>query len=81
MKKSKDVYISKIDLTCRIVDVEIEGKSYELDFDIIDSEVLITTESIMKVKTKNKHWWLANGIENYIKNTQEFKCRNNLLFT
>lgn len=72
--KQKPFSIQSIDLTCRIVDVDIEDQPYQLEFTIEGEEVLITEESIARVNTTHKKWWLANELEKLIRSNPLFRC-------
>ena len=75
MKKEK-VYIESIDLTCHIAAIILNNKKYEIDFDIIGSEVLVTPESLAKVKTTSRLDHIADVIESKNRNSFTFQQRH-----
>lgn len=75
MKKEK-VYLEGIDLTCHIADITFNDKKYEIDFDVIGSDVLVTPESLAKVKTTSRLDHIANVIESKIRNSFSFQQRH-----
>ena len=71
--KSQKIFIEKIDVTCRIANVKIDDDSYEIDYDVIGQDVLVTADSVKNIPGPSKRWWLANEIEKVIRNDHHFQ--------
>ena len=50
MINSKHVIIQEIDFSCRIATVKVYGKVYDIDYDIIGTNAIITDEAIENLK-------------------------------
>ena len=73
-KREKDkVQIQRIDVSCKMVDLIINKIPYIVDFDILETDVVLVPESFDKVQLKSQRWWIANTIERKIRSSREFK--------
>ena len=67
------VKLESVDLVCRIASIDINGKTSEVDFDIIGSDVLVTPESMSRVPVKTSAAFVASWIEKLIRKDHAFQ--------
>jgi hypothetical protein len=72
----EQINIGQINFACRIADVEIHDDTYEVDFDVIAGQAIITEESLNKInKTGKIREFIASVIESKIRNSAGFRER------